>query len=165
MLLKKCKKKLKVDVGDIAPDFTLPDKAGGPVRLSDFRGKKAVVLYFYPKDNTRYCIVESMTFRDNYEDFKDAGAEVVGVSSDSSDSHVQFANQYQLPFTLLSDVKNQVRKLYGVPATFGIIPGRVTFVIDKAGVVRHVFNAPFDPKSHVTQAFETLKKIAAEPGA
>ncbi len=150
-------------MGDEAPDFMLPDKAGVPVRLSDFRGKKCVVLYFYPKDNTRYCIVESTTFRDSYEEFKDLGAEVIGVSSDSPESHVQFANEYRLPFTLLSDTKNQVRKLYGIPSTFGFIPGRVTFVIDKSGIVRHVFNSPFDPKSHVTQAFDVLKGLLSIP--
>jgi thioredoxin-dependent peroxiredoxin len=148
-----------VKVGQVAPDFSLPNQDGAPVRLQDFRGKRNVVLYFYPKDDTYGCIAESSEFRDQYEIFKRADAEILGVSSDGPASHISFAKTYRLPFTLLSDEKNEVRRLYGVRPTAGIIPGRVTFVIDKQGVVRHVFDSQFSPKSHVSQAIETLEKI------
>jgi peroxiredoxin Q/BCP len=147
-----------VKVGMVAPDFALPSQTEQTVRLSDFRDKKFVVLYFYPKDDTYNCIAESCGFRDAYEVFKDKGAEVIGISSDGPISHRHFAAKYNLPFILLSDEKNEVRTLYGVPATMGMIPGRVTYVIDKQGVVRHVFNSQFNPKSHVEQALSILSR-------
>jgi len=110
-----------IAVGDRAPDFGLPDRNGKTVHLSDFRGKP-VVLYFYPKDDTPGCTKESCTFRDQYQDFQDAGAEVIGVSSDSSESHEKFATKYRLPFVLLSDRGGATRKLYGVPSTLGVLP-------------------------------------------
>ena len=148
-----------VRVGDQAPDFVLPDRTGKMVRLSDFRGRKAVVLYFYPKDDTPGCTKESCAFRDSYEEFSDAGAEVIGVSSDSAESHGKFAAKHRLPFTLLSDQGGQVRARYGVPATLGLLPGRVTFVIDRDGVVRHVFNSQFQATQHVTEALEALRRL------
>ena len=147
-----------IQLGQMAPDFELPSQAGEMIRLSRYRGNQNVVLYFYPKDNTYGCIAESCGFRDAYEVFKDKGAEVIGVSSDSPASHKQFAAQYNLPFILLSDEKSEVRTLYGVPSTMGVIPGRVTYVIDKNGIVRHVFNSQFSPKSHVDQALAILSK-------
>lgn len=158
-LISICQKK-PIAVGQSAPDFALPDKNGAVVRLSDFRGKKNVVLYFYPKDDTYNCIVESSEFRDQYEDFKDVGAEVIGISSDTPNSHIKFAEKYKLPFLLLSDDKNEVRELYGVPSTVGLIPGRVTFVIDKLGQVRHLFNSQFHPKSHVSQSLAILRDLS-----
>ncbi len=152
---------MAVKVGDVAPDFTLPSKTGESVSLSDFRGQKAVVLYFYPKDDTPGCTAEACAFRDSYQVFQDAGAEVIGVSGDSTQSHAQFATKYNLPFTLLSDTGNQVRKLYGVPATLWVLPGRVTYVIDKEGVVRHIFDSMLDFKAHVDEALQTLKAIPA----
>jgi peroxiredoxin Q/BCP len=148
-----------VRVGDEAPDFVLPDRTGKMVRLSEFRGQKAVVLYFYPKDDTPGCTKESCAFRDGYQDFQDAGAEVIGVSSDSAESHGKFAAKHRLPFTLLSDQGGQVRKRYGVPATLGLLPGRVTFVIDRSGVVRHVFNSQFQATQHVSEALEALRRL------
>ncbi|MCG3204192.1 MAG: Thiol-disulfide oxidoreductase ResA [Elusimicrobia bacterium] len=148
----------KVETGDQAPDFSLSSHEGKTVRLSDFLGKKCVVLYFYPKDDTYGCIAESCSFRDHYEVFKEKGAEVIGISSDSPESHLRFIQKYKLPFTLLSDQSNQVRRLYGVPSTMGVIPGRVTFVIDKKGTVQHVFNSQFNPKSHVEQALMILRE-------
>ncbi len=145
-----------IAVGQRAPDFTLPDAEGKRVRLSDFRGQKAVVLYFYPKDDTPGCTKEACSFRDSYEDFRDAGAEVIGVSSDSSASHEKFAKRYKLPFTLLSDADGAVRAKYGVPATLGLLPGRVTFVIDRDGVVRHVFNSQLQAARHVGEALSAL---------
>lgn len=147
-----------VKTGDKAPDFSLPSQTGVRVRLSDFFGQKCVILYFYPKDDTYGCIAESCEFRDHYEIFKEKGAEVIGISSDSPESHVRFSQKYKLPFTLLSDEKNEVRRLFGVPSTMGVIPGRVTYVIDTSGVVRHVFNSQFNPKSHVDQALAIIRE-------
>jgi peroxiredoxin Q/BCP len=146
-----------VEVGQKAPDFELPDASGTRVRLSDFRGKKAVVLYFYPKDDTPGCTAEACSFRDSYEDFQEAGAEVIGVSSDSASSHEKFARRHKLPFTLLSDADGKVRKQYGVPATLGLLPGRVTFVIDRDGAVRHVFNSQLQATRHVSEALAALE--------
>ena len=112
---------MKVNVGDQAPDFTLPSQTGEDVSISQFRGNKNVVLYFYPKDETPGCTREACTFRDSYELFTDLGASVIGVSADSVESHKAFAEHYNLPFTLLSDVENKVRKLYGATSTLGII--------------------------------------------
>ena len=148
----------KVRPGDAAPAFSLPNQDGKLVSLADFKGR-AVVLYFYPKDDTPGCTRESCAFRDAYEDFQEAGAEVIGVSSDSSESHKKFAARHRLPFTLVSDAGGQVRKAYGVPATLGLLPGRVTFVIDREGTVRHVFNSQFNPVKHVAEAKEVLARL------
>src|SRR3989442_15584419 len=148
-----------VQPGDTAPDFELPDDSGQTVRLSGFRGRKAVVLYFYPKDDTPGCTKEACTFRDQYQDFADAGAEVIGVSSDSSDSHARFPSKYHLPFRLVADRDGAVRKRYGVPATLGLLPGRVTYVIDKQGTVRPVFNSQFQAAQHVAEAAQALRSI------
>ena len=147
----------KVEVGPVAPDFTLTNQDGQPVSLADFRGQKAIVLYFYPKDNTPGCTAEACAFRDSYEVFQEAGAEVIGVSSDSAGSHQGFAAKHRLPFILLSDEGGQVRKLYGVQSWFGVLPGRVTYVIDKEGVVRHIFNSQMGATRHVAEALKILK--------
>lgn len=149
-----------IKVGDLAPDFALPKAVDGAKSLKDFQGKKAVVLYFYPKDETPGCTTEACAFRDSYEDFKDAGAEVIGVSSDSEESHEQFASHHRLPFVLISDPDSALRKLYGVPSEdtqYGLLPGRVTYVIDKQGIVRLVFSAIFSPEQHITEALSIVK--------
>jgi peroxiredoxin Q/BCP len=146
--------------GDRAPDFTLPDRTGRSVRLSDYRGKQAVVLYFYPKDDTPGCTKEACAFRDQYEVFRDAGAEVIGISSDSAESHSKFAEKYKLPFVLVADRGGAVRKQYGVPATLGLLPGRVTFVIDREGIVRHVFNSQLQATRHVEEALRSLQSTS-----
>jgi thioredoxin-dependent peroxiredoxin len=151
-----------IQVGDKAPDFTLPSQAGEQVRLSDRLGERIVVLYFYPKDETAGCTKEACAFRDSYEVFAEAGAEVIGVSSDSVDRHAAFAGHHELPFTLLSDQGGQVRKSYAVPATLGILPGRVTYVIDRAGTVRHVFSSQTNIGRHVNDALDVVKKLSAE---
>jgi peroxiredoxin Q/BCP len=148
-----------VQVGQEAPDFALPDRDGRMVRLSEFRGRKPVVLYFYPKDDTPGCTKEACTFRDQYEDFVQAGAEVIGVSSDDEAAHRKFAEKYRLPFTLLADHHAKVRKLYKVPTTLGLLPGRVTYVIDTQGVVRHVFNSQMQATQHVAEALGALKRL------
>ena len=151
--------KSKVQVGDAAPDYTLSTQSGSPVSLKDFTGKTAIVLYFYPKDNTSGCTAEACAFRDSYQVFKDAGAEVIGISSDSAESHQQFASRHSLPFILLSDAKGMVRKRYGVPAALGLLPGRVTYIIDRQGIVRHIFSAQFAAEKHVTEALKVLQTL------
>ena len=145
-------------VGSPAPDFTLPDQAGNPVSLRDFRGR-AVVLYFYPKDDSLGCTAQACAFRDSYEVFKEAGAEVIGVSADSTASHGGFASRNQLPFVLLSDADNAVRQRYGVPRSLGLLPGRVTYVIDQEGVVRHIFNSQMLVTKHVDEALTVLQSL------
>ena len=151
-----------IQAGDTAPDFTLPSQSGEPVRLHDRLGQRVVVLYFYPKDNTSGCTAEACAFRDSHETFTDAGAEVIGVSSDSSDKHAAFAGRHNLPFTLLSDRGGRVRKAYGVPSVLGVIPGRVTYVIDRTGTVRHVFSSMTNIDKHVNDALEVVRKLQAE---
>jgi peroxiredoxin Q/BCP len=148
-----------IQVGDKAPDFTLPAQNGQPVRLSDRLGQRVVVLYFYPKDETSGCTAEACAFRDSFEVFTDAGAEVIGVSSDSVDKHAAFADHHKLPFTLLSDDKGKIRKSYGVPSTLGVIPGRVTYVIDQTGTVRQVFNSMTNIGRHVNDAAGMVKQL------
>ena len=154
-----------IQAGDKAPDFPLPSQAGEPVRLSDRLGEHSVVLYFYPKDETRGCTAEACAFRDSYEVFTEAGAEVIGVSSDSVDKHAGFAGHHKLPFSLLSDQGGTVRKTYGVPAALGVLPGRVTYVIDRTGKVRHLFNSMTNIDGHVGEALEVVKKLQAEQPA
>lgn len=149
----------KVQVSDTAPDFTLPSQDGKMVSLQDFLGKTALVIYFYPKDDSTGCTKEACSFRDSYEVFKEAGAEVIGISADSEETHQQFAKRYRLQFVLLSDKDGAARKSYGVPATFGFIPGRVTYIIDKQGIVRHIFSSQFMPEKHIEEALKTLQVL------
>jgi peroxiredoxin Q/BCP len=148
-----------IQVGDKAPDFTLTSQSGDQVRLYDRLGQRAIVLYFYPRDGTRGCTAEACAFRDSHEVFAEAGAEVIGVSSDSVDRHAAFAGRHNLPFTLLSDEKGKVRKEYGVPTTLGLLPGRVTYVIDREGTVRHVFNSMTAIDRHVNDALDLVRDI------
>jgi|TARA_B100001964_G_scaffold188140_1_gene209384 peroxiredoxin Q/BCP len=149
----------KIRVGDEAPDFTLISASGQKISLKDYIDKKNIVLYFYPKDNTPGCIREACGFRDNYEVFKGMGAEVIGVSSDSLEKHQGFVKKHNLPFILLSDEKKKVRKKFGVPSTLGLIDGRVTYIIDKKGDVRHIFSSQFQPTKHIDKAIDVLKKL------
>ena len=139
-----------------APDFELTDQHGDPVRLSAFRGISPAVVYFYPKDDTTGCTMQACRFRDDFDKFSAGGAAILGISDDSAESHGRFVSKYQLPFRLLSDKGGKVRKLYGVKKTFGFIPGRVTFVIDREGIVRHVFSSQSDPVRHVEEALRAL---------
>jgi peroxiredoxin Q/BCP len=156
---------MTLSVGDKAPDFTLPSSSGEPMTLSQLYAGKTIVLYFYPKDDTPGCTVEACSFRDRYDVFHEAGAEVVGVSSDSVDSHGRFASKHRLPMTLLSDVGGKVRALYGVRATLGIFPGRVTFVIDRTGIIRHVFDSQLRFERHAADALEVVKRLESEARA
>ncbi|HLK37925.1 MAG TPA: peroxiredoxin [Polyangiaceae bacterium] len=154
---------MTLSVGDKAPDFTLPSRSGESVTLSKLLGRRAVVVFFYPKDDTPGCTVEACTFRDNYEAFVEAGAEVVGISSDSLESHERFASKHRLPMTLLSDADGKVRALYGVQSLLGLWPGRATFVVDREGVVQHVFVSQLRVGAHVKQALDVVKRISASP--
>lgn len=149
----------RVDVGSKAPDFALPSQSGKMVNLSDFLGHKPVVLFFYPKDDTPGCTKQARAFRDGYEEFGKLDVEVIGISSDSVESHKGFAEKHSLPFLLLSDEGGKVRKLYGVPSTFGLFPGRVTYVVDAEGVVRHVFASQLGVEKHVEEAREALGSL------
>jgi peroxiredoxin Q/BCP len=151
-----------IGVGDQAPDFTLPSQSGEQVRLSDRLGEQVVVLYFYPRDNTPGCTAEACAFRDSHEVFSEAGAEVIGVSSDSADRHAAFAGRHDLPFTLLSDAGGRVRKSYGVPTVLGVLPGRVTYVIDRQGTVRHVFNSMTNIGQHVGDALTVVRRLQTD---
>jgi peroxiredoxin Q/BCP len=146
-------------IGSKAPDFTLPSQSGEMVNLTDFLDRKPVVLFFYPKDDTPGCTKEACAFRDDYEEFGKLDAEVVGISSDSVESHRSFAKKHGLPFTLLSDEGGKVRKLYGVSNTLGLFPGRVTYVLDEQGVIRHVFSSQLGAKRHVEEALKILLSI------
>jgi peroxiredoxin Q/BCP len=150
----------RIQVGDRAPDFTATAQDGRQISLADYLGKKAVVVYFYPKDNTSVCTTQACSFRDAYEDFVKAGAEVIGVSSDSSESHRGFAEKQRLPFVLVSDENQSLRKAFGVPNTLAIIPGRVTYVIDRDGIVRHIFNSQLNAARHITESLEIVRKLS-----
>lgn len=143
--------------GDRAPDFSLKAQDGRAVALHDYTGERNVVLYFYPKDFTRGCTAEAIEFSANYEAVKALEGEVIGVSSDSTESHEGFADKCSVRYPLLSDQDGRVRAAYGVKPSLGLFPGRVTYVIDKKGVVRKVFSSQIHPKRHVAEAIEALK--------
>ena len=147
---------MPVRAGDDAPDFTLPDQRGKAVRLRELTEQKNVALYFYPKDATPGCTAEARAFRDAYDAFTAADTEVIGVSSDSVKSHERFATNERLPFLLLSDRDGAVRELYGVERTLGILPGRVTYVIGRGGVVRHVYSSQLRATQHSREALQAL---------
>ncbi|MCE9547474.1 MAG: peroxiredoxin [Planctomycetia bacterium] len=149
-----------IQPGDPAPNVSGVTHDGQPFSLADFRGQQAVVLFFYPKDGTPVCTREACAFRDAYDDFVKAGAVVIGVSSDSNERHQEFATTQRLPFLLVSDADGALRRAFGVPKTLAIFPGRVTYVIDKQGVVRHVFNSQFDAGGHVTEALAIVRQLA-----
>jgi peroxiredoxin Q/BCP len=151
-----------VGVGDPAPDFTRPTANGESVSLADFRGRSEVVLFFYPRNDTPLCTAEACAFRDSYEAFRDAGVEVIGVSADSAASHRQFAGRHRLPFRLISDDDGALRALYGVPRTLGVFPGRVTYLIDKQGIVRHLISSQFLPARHVDETLRVLEQIRGQ---
>lgn len=150
---------MALQVGDNIPHFTALDTNGNLFESQTVIGKKPLVIYFYPKDNTRVCTEQACSFRDQYQDFTTLGAEVIGVSSDSVKAHQKFTNQYQLPFLLLSDADKKLRNLFGVPNDLlGLIPGRVTYVIDREGVIQLVFNSMLG-KIHIQKALEMLKSM------
>jgi thioredoxin-dependent peroxiredoxin len=151
---------MSIKVGSKIPEFSLPDQDGNLINIKDHIGKNNLVIYFYPKDDTPGCTAEACSFRDQFEVFRDSGAEVFGISSDSVEMHKNFAEKHRLPFRLLSDVNKQARKLFGVPGDMlGLLPGRVTYIVDKTGTVRRIFNSQLNAEKHVSEALEVLKKL------
>ena len=151
----------QVKVGSVAPNFTLLSQSGKMMSLKDFLGKP-VVLFFYPKDDTPGCTKEVCAFRDDYEEFGKLDTEVIGISSDSVESHRSFAEKHNLSLTLLSDEGAKVRKLYRVPNTLGLFPGRVTYVIDREGSVRNIFSSQISVENHVEEALKALKSTRSQ---
>lgn len=146
--------------GDRIPPFVLPNQHGKNFDIESLLLKKSMVIYFYPKDETAGCTKQACAFRDSYQDFVDAGAEVIGISSDDEESHSNFAGHHRLPFVLLSDKDKTVRNLFGVPTDmFGLLPGRVTYIVDKLGVIRYIFNSQIRIEKHITEALRILKEI------
>ena len=150
----------KIQIGDPAPEFTWTAPTGEQSRLSDFRHERVVVLFFYPKDGSPICTKEACAFRDAYDQFAEAGAVVVGVSGDSAESHGNFASRHSLPFYLVSDADGSLRQAFGVPKSLGLLPGRVTYVIDQQGVVRLIFNSQLTAGRHVSEALRVVQELA-----
>lgn len=145
--------------GDTIPDFELKDQEGKAFHLASVKGEKILVIYFYPKNFTPGCTKEACSFRDNYSEFKELGAEVIGISSDSESSHSRFATKYDLPFTMLSDPDGKVRKQFGVKSELlGLIPGRETFIFDKQGKLVMRYNS-MKAQSHITKALAAVKNL------
>lgn len=152
---------MELKVGDKIPNFKAKDTNGNDFDSQNIVGRKPLVIYFYPKDDTPGCTAEACSFRDQYEDFKDLGAEVIGVSSDSIASHQRFTEKYKLPFILLSDPDKKIKNIFGVHSRmFGLLPGRVTYVIDKDGVIQMIFDSVLATK-HMPKALEVIKKIVS----
>jgi peroxiredoxin Q/BCP len=148
---------MALKVGDTLPNFTAKDTNGTVFDSQNYIGKQSLVIYFYPKDNTPGCTIEACSFRDNYQDFKDLGAEVIGISADSVTSHLKFKSKFNLPFILLSDADKKLRKLFGVENSLIFLPGRETFVADKNGIILMIFNS-MSSKIHIEKALQILKK-------
>ena len=148
---------MALKVGDKLPDFKAKDTNGNLFDSQDYIGKQALVIYFYPKDDTPGCTTQACSFRDNYQNFKDLGAEVIGISSDSVQSHLKFKSKFNLPFILLSDNDKKLRKLFGVQNNLLLLPGRETFVTDKNGIILMVFNS-MSANIHIEKALQILKK-------
>lgn len=142
------------------PSFELLDHSQSLIPSESLLGEGPLVIYFYPKDNTPICTKESCAFRDTHEDFEKAGAKVIGISADSASSHQGFRDKYQLPFTLLADTENTVRKLFGVPKALGLMAGRSTYVIDKEGIIRHATHSSFRAMKHVDEALNIVRELA-----
>lgn len=151
-----------VDVGDPAPDFTATASDGRTVSLADFQGKQPVVLFFYPADYSPICTQEACSFRDAYEDFAKLGAAVIGVSGDSDETHRAFAGAHHLPYLMISDAAGTLRRLYGVTNYLLVLPSRITFVIDRQGIVRLKFDSQLFGSKHVEQAIKILRSLQSQ---
>jgi len=146
-----------LEVGDQVPLFSLKDQFGKTFDIKDYIGKTPMVIYFYPKDDTPGCTKEACSFRDSYEEFTDRNIEVIGISADDVDSHKNFADKYNLPFTLLSDIDNNARDLFGVKSNMlGLIPGRVTYVINESGTVIFIYDSQFKATKHIEEALKAI---------
>lgn len=149
-----------INIGEKVPVFGLKNQNNEDFSIAKFVGKKPMVIFFYPKDFTPGCVKEVCAFRDQYQDFQDKGVEVIGISSDGHKSHEKFAKKHNLPFTLLSDVKGKIRKQFGVPSSlFGLLPGRMTFVVDNNGQVVMRFNNQFGAEKHIEESLKALNKL------
>jgi peroxiredoxin Q/BCP len=151
---------MALSTGDVVPHFTAKDENGAPFDSQSCIGKQITVLYFYPKDNTPGCTAQACEFRDQYEDFLNYGALVIGISSDGASSHTKFKSRYKLPFTLLSDPTKKISKLFGVSNDLLFLPGRETFVIDSEGVIQMKFDS-MQAKTHISKALEKVKALAS----
>ena len=150
----------EIKIGSTIPKFALKDQNGNLFDISSVLGKKSMVIYFYPKDDSPGCTKEACSFRDQFDVFTEADAVIIGISGQSVESHKEFAQKYRLGFTLLSDEGNKIRKLFGVPTNlFGLLPGRVTYVTDKSGKVIYIFNSQTQATQHVDEALKILKDL------
>jgi len=150
----------KIELGSHVPNFSLLDQDGNLFSMESVLGKKKVVIYFYPKDDSPGCTKEACYFQDQFEVFKQADAVVIGISGQSVESHKRFAQKYNLTYTLLSDKGNKIRKLFGVPRNlFGLIPGRVTYIIDKNAKVVYVFDSQMQATKHIDEALRIIKDL------
>lgn len=150
----------KVEIGSTIPSFSLKDQNGNLFDINQVVGTKNLVIYFYPKDDSPGCTKEACYFRDQFEVFNQVDALIIGISGQSVESHKEFATKYRLTYTLLSDEGNKVRKLFGVPTNFfGLLPGRVTYIIDKTGKVIYIFDSQINATQHVDEALKILKSI------
>lgn len=150
----------KIKVGSKIPTFKLLDQNGTLFDMDSVIGKKNLVIFFYPKDDTPGCTAQACSFRDQFEEFNEADALIIGISGQSAESHKKFAEKYHLSYTLLSDIENKIRMQFGVPTNMmGLIPGRVTYIADKTGTVIYVFNSQTKTKSHVDEALKALKQV------
>jgi len=153
----------QIQKGSSIPIFVLPDQNGKLFDIKSVLGKKNLVIYFYPKDDSPGCTKQACTFRDQFEVFREADAEIIGISSDDVESHKKFADKYRLTYTLLSDKDGTVRKLFDVPSDlFGLLPGRVTYVVNKEGIVIHTFDAQMQTEKHIEEALNALKRIGKQ---
>ncbi len=150
----------QIKTGDTIPLFRLPDQDGKGFDIASVIGKKKLVIFFYPKDDSPGCTKEACYFRDLFEVFNEADAAIIGISGQSVESHKKFAEKYRLSYTLLSDKGNRVRKLFGIPTNFfGLLPGRVTYIAGKDGKVAHIFNSQVQAEKHVDEALKILKGL------
>ena len=154
---------MRLQIGDTLPPFTLPDQEGRPINIFDLSGDKYLVVFFYPKDHTPVCTTEACTFQTHDDEFKGLHAEVVGISADSVASHRAFAARHGLTFTLLSDPKKAVEKLFGIKRNlWGLLPERITFVFNPQRTLIHSFQSQLNGKKHTQEALAAIKKAQAQ---
>ncbi len=145
----------QIKLGDFIPDFSLKDQDGNLIEISNFLGKKKMVIFFYPQDGSLNCTREACYFRDLSDVFDEADAVIIGISGQSVESHKEFAEINRLKYTLLSDAGDSVRKLLGVPGrVFGLVPGRVTYVTDRSGKVVYIFDSQTETQRHADEALK-----------
>jgi peroxiredoxin Q/BCP len=148
----------KIKIGSSIPAFILPDQNGNLFDINSVLGKKNLVIYFYPKDDSPGCTEQACSFRDQFEVFTEADALIIGISGQSVESHKEFAEKHRLSFTLLSDGGDKIQKQFGVPKSLlGLLPGRVTYIADKTGKVIYIFNSQMQSTKHVDEALRILK--------